>query len=257
MNEFKNILVEQKKDHAQIVINRPPFNVLNIETMDEITKALKQIDGWQKIKCVTITGSGVKAFSAGVDVQDHSEEFVIKMLDSFHQMLNTIQKLSKPVVAIVNGVAFGGGLELVIGCDLAIAAETAQLGQPEIKLGVFPTYANAILPRVMTRKKAMEILLLGDNITATEAAQLGLINKAVPAEELGKSVEQYVARFSEKSAAALNWAKKSIYQAIDLDSHSSLKSTEEIYLNHLMKTDDAQEGVKAFLEKRQPVWRNS
>jgi len=256
MSEYKNIVVYRNSSLARVTINRPPLNVLNIETMLEIGSAIKEINKLKDVKCVIVTGSGSKAFSAGVDVGDHSRDFVSRMLSSFHGMINSIMELDKIVVAAINGMALGGGMELAVACDLAIAVDSARLGQPEIKLGVFATFANVILPRLTSRKKAMEILLLGETITAAKAESIGLVTRAVPANKFETTVEEVVKQFDALSASSLKWCKRSIYAGFDLSFADALARAEKIYIDDLMDTADANEGVRSFLEKRQPTWKN-
>jgi cyclohexa-1,5-dienecarbonyl-CoA hydratase len=256
MKQYSNLVVSSEEHVAKIIINRPPFNILDIETMYEIAVALEEINKLKDISCVVITGAGTKAFSAGVDVGDHSKEAVIKMLDSFGAMINGIIDSDKVIIAAVNGVALGGGMEVVLACDLALAVESAQLGQPEITLGVFAGFANVVLPRVIARKKALEMILLGESITASTALDLGLINWVSAADEFESKLNEIIKKMSRMSASSLRWCKHSVYATIDQDIKSAMKSIDEIYLEKLMSTFDANEGVRSFLEKRKPVWRH-
>jgi len=197
-----------------------------------------------------------RAFSAGVAVEDHVEETIYQMLESFHGIFRTLDQLATPVIALVDGAALGGGCELVAACDIVIATERARFGQPEIKLGVFPPVACILLPLIVGDKRARELILTGELISARHAAQLGLVSHLVAPEQLQVKLEEILSKLRELSASSL----ESTRRALDLGRGRSLtdvlSEVENIYLHELMKSDDAKEGVQAFMEKRKPVWRH-
>jgi cyclohexa-1,5-dienecarbonyl-CoA hydratase len=236
-----------------ITLDRPPLNVLNIEMMEELIVALRWA-GEQPEPLVAITGEG-KAFSAGVDIADHTPEKVDMMIDVFDRLFLTMSEIEKPIVALVNGAALGGGYEIVLFCDMVVASEKAKLGQPETKVGVFPPIACYILPRLLSWPLAMEIILSGDIIGAARAEQIGLVNKVIPAESFNEGAQEFLRRFSELSPIVLAYAKKAALAGIGKDFAEGLKAIDRIYLDELMKTEDAIEGLQAFMEKRKPVWR--
>lgn len=238
---------------ATITLDRPPLNVLNIEMMEELIVALRWA-GEQPEPLVAITGEG-KAFSAGVDIADHTPEKVDMMIDVFDRLFLTMSEIEKPIVALVNGAALGGGYEIVLFCDMVVASEKAKLGQPETKVGVFPPIACYILPRLLSWPLAMEIILSGDIIDAVRAEQIGLVNKVIPAESFNEGAQEFLRRFSELSPIVLAYAKKAALAGIGKDLTEGLKAIDRIYLDELMKTNDAVEGLQAFMEKRKPVWR--
>jgi cyclohexa-1,5-dienecarbonyl-CoA hydratase len=246
----------EKGGLATLAINRPPFNVLDIPTMDEVNAALDACAADSRVKMLVITGVGEKAFSAGVEVADHTPDKVDRMIDVFHGIFRRLQKMPIPTIAAVNGAALGGGMELAIGCDMIVAASGAKFGQPEIKLAVFPPIAAVLLPRLVPPARAMEILLGGDNIVAEEALKIGLVNRVFAKETFAADVEAFVAPYLALSRAALVSARKAIRAADGKPFGPALDAAEGIYLKELMATDDAQEGLAAFLEKRKPVWRN-
>jgi cyclohexa-1,5-dienecarbonyl-CoA hydratase len=242
---------------ATLAINRPPFNVLDIPTMGEINQALDAcaVDG--SVKLLVITGVGEKAFSAGVEVADHTPDKVDQMIEVFHGILRRLNKMPMPTIAAVNGAALGGGLELAIGCDMIVAVAGAKLGQPEIKLAVFPPVAAVLLPRLVPPARAMEILLGGENFSAEEGHAMGLVNRVFAKETFAADVQSFLAPYLKLSRVALLSTRRAIREAAGKPFDAALDVAESIYLKELMLTNDAQEGLAAFLEKRKPVWRNS
>lgn len=256
MTQYQFIKYEVANGLATLTINRPPFNVLDIPTMEEISVALNHCRTSSDVKMLVITGAGEKAFSAGVEVADHTPDKVDHMIDVFHGIFRRLQTMPMPTLAAVNGAALGGGMELAIGCDMIVAAAGAKFGQPEIKLAVFPPVAAVLLPRLVPPARAMEILLGGENFLAEEALQIGLINRVFPKETFAADVQAFVAPYLALSRAALISARKAIRVAADKPFGTALDAAETVYLKELMHTDDAKEGLAAFLEKRKPVWRN-
>lgn len=242
---------------ATLAINRPPFNVLDIPTMGEINAALDTCLNDGTVKLLVITGVGEKAFSAGVEVADHTPDKVDQMIEVFHGIFRRLQKMQAPTVALVNGAALGGGMELAIACDMVVAAAGAKFGQPEIKLAVFPPIAAVLLPRLVPPVRAMEILLGGENLTAEEGKAIGLVNRVFPKETFVADAQAFLAPFLKLSRVALISTRKAIREASGKSFDAALNTVECIYLQELMRTDDAKEGLAAFLEKRQPVWRNT
>jgi len=252
--DYKNILVEKKDGAGKITINKPPLNIINIETLEEINQALRQLRTDDEVKVVVITAAGTKAFSAGVEVAEHMGDMLPKMVEVFNQLFIELIEVDKPTIAVVNGITLGGGCEIIAGCDMAIASEAAKFGQPEIKLGVYPPPASILLPRIMGRKKAFEIILSGDSITAMEAERIGLINKAVPPEELETAADEFIKRFTANSGLTLSQARRTIYRNFDLEFHKALEVT-GIDSAAVMAGENSVEGLTAFLEKRKPAWK--
>lgn len=252
---FKNIVYEVEDGTARITINRPPLNVLNVETMQEIITVLKSANAQKQVCAVIFAGSGDRAFSAGVDVSAHLPAKIEKTLDQFHRMFHILTDLNKPTIAVVNGLALGGGCELAIACDMVIASDKAEFGQPEIKVGAIPTVAAALLPKLIGRKHAFELMFTGDTISAAKAERIGLVNKVVSADKLLETVDEVVNKLKDQSPIVLQLVKKAVYQGIDLDFKTALNGVTDIYLEQLTQTEDAVEGLKAFLEKRKPKWK--
>jgi cyclohexa-1,5-dienecarbonyl-CoA hydratase len=253
--DYQNILFEVKDAVAKITISRPPHNVLNIQTMKEINGAIEKARREPGQKALVIGAAGEKAFSAGVDVGDHTPEKMDEMIEVFHRIFRLLSICDVPTVAVVKGMALGGGCEVAAFCDMVIASDRATFGQPEIKVGVYPSMAVAWFHRIIGAKKAYELLLTGDTITAAEAERIGLINQVAPHEELDQAVERFLGRLTDKSSAVLKWTKTAMRHGMGVEFERGLRDSEIIYKNGLMSTEDAKEGLLAFLEKRKPVWK--
>ena len=252
---FKHIQTELKEGVATLTLNRPPVNVLNIEMMEEINTYFESLLKEKALKLLVIQAVG-KAFSAGVDVGEHLGDLVYKMIEVFHRMFRLMDALKVPSIAVVNGSALGGGCELAVYCDMVMATEKAKFGQPEIQVGVFPPIAALVFPRMMGRKKALELVLSGDVISAQEALALGMINKIVPEASLAEEVSRFVDKFKKLSGTVLKLTKEATLAGLNDDAEKGLKVIEKIYLDRLMKTHDAIEGLKAFIDKRKPTWKD-
>jgi len=256
MTDFKYIAYGTADGLATLTLNKPPYNVLDIAMMDEINVALDHLLTDSSARVLLITGAGEKAFSAGVDVADHTPDKVERMIEVFHGIFRRLELVTIPVVGALNGVALGGGCELALACDMLIAASHAKLGQPEIKLGVFPPVAAILLPRMLPPGKAYELLLGGANIDSAEAYRLGLLNKVVPKDEFAATTASYLQQFLGLSRAALVYTKKAVRVAADKPFNQALQAAETIYLKELMPNADANEGLNAFMQKRPPVWQH-
>ena len=250
---FKNIEYEPTDSGVTIVLNRPPLNIMNIEMMEEIARALNTVVKEQP-KFLLLRSNG-KAFSAGVDVSDHTEENATHMITAFHKMFHVLNHMMTPTIAAVKGACLGGGCELATFCDIVVASEKSKFGQPEINVGVMAPVAAAFFPKMIGCRKTLELLLTGATISAVEAQEIGLINKAVPDEKFEDEVNLIVEKFSALSAPVLRLNKKAVMDGLELDFERALGGVEDIYIQELMATDDAKEGLNAFLEKRSPNWR--
>jgi len=252
---FKNIIYEYAEGVAKITINRPPLNVLNIETLLELTTALERARDDVNVRVIVITGAGDRAFSAGLDIKDHFPDRIETALNVFNKVFHLLVNIDKPSLAVVQGFALGGGCELAAGCDMVVASEKAQFGQPEISVGAIPSVATVLLPRLIGRKKAFELILTGDVIDAAEAKRMGLVNHVVPSEKLEETSKELINKLKEKSPVVLKLTRMAMRQSLDLDFFKALDNVTGIYLSLLIRTEDAVEGLKAFLEKRKPQWK--
>jgi len=254
--EFQNIVVDKKEGMATLTINRPPLNIIDSDTLVEINTALEQLAKDDEVKVLLLRGSGSKAFSAGVEVKDHIGEKMPKMMKEFGRVFHLLRDLGKPSIAVVNGVALGGGCELVAGCDMAIASESAQLGQPEIKLGGLAPAAAPLFPRIMGEKKAFELLVMGENVSAREAERIGLVNKVVPEGELDRTAEEFAHKFLGKSALSVRLVRDALYDCAETPLlEASLEKGVEYGIKS-WQTEDGQEGLQSYLDKRKPEWKN-
>jgi cyclohexa-1,5-dienecarbonyl-CoA hydratase len=255
--EFQHIRYGIDDRVARITFARPPLNVFNIAMMREICDALTECLPQRDLAAVVFDAAPeTRAFSAGVAVEEHVPETVFQMLDSFHAVFRLLGQISRPVIAVVDGPALGGGCELVAACDIVIASERARFGQPEIKLGVFPPVAAILLPRVIGEKRARELIMLGDMIDAVEALRLGLVNYVLPGTELEPKLLSVLTKVRELSASSLAMTRAALDLGGQTTFQSALVEVENLYLHELMKTEDAREGVRSFMEKRKPEWRH-
>ena len=253
---YQNIRLTIEDRVARITFARPPLNVFNIEMMREISSALVECNQRELVAIVFDADKDCRAFSAGVAVEDHVQETIFQMLDAFHAIFRSLELLAKPTIALIDGAALGGGCELVAACDIVIASDRSRFGQPEIKLGVFPPVAAVLLPLVIGEKRARELILTGEIIDAVEAGRLGLCNHVVPGAHLEPKLLEVLAKLRELSGTSLSYARQSLDLGRGRSIEDALSQQENMYLHELMKTKDANEGVKAFMEKRKAIWRH-
>ena len=255
MHTFQNVKFSIDDRVARITLARPPLNILNIAMMREVGEALNNCANQNDLAAIVFDAEeGSRAFSAGVAIEEHVPETVAEMLATFHEIFRKLIQIAKPAIAVVDGAALGGGCELVLACDIVIASERAKFGQPEIKLGVFPPVAAILLRRIVGDKKAREMILTGDTIDAREALRFGLVNHVVPANAVTTRLTEVLAKLRELSGASLSVTRRLLDDGEDFD--AVLRSVEDIYLNDLMKSHDANEGLRSFMEKRKPTWRH-
>lgn len=255
-HKFENITLEAKDGKAFLTINRPPLNILNIATMEEINTALSSLAGNTDVKVLVLSGSGEKAFSAGVDIAEHTKDKVEKMLHVFHDIFRNLSKLDQVTVAAVKGLTLGGGCEVALFCDLIFATDDLKIGQPEIQLSAIAPVSLLILPRIVGIKRASEILLTGKILKAEEAERIGLVNKVVPSASFESELADFLQLFTVLSLVGIKHTKKGIQLGLDTAFLEALDKIEKTYIEELMASEDAHEGLKAFLEKRKPLWKN-
>ena len=254
MTKYSRLSLELSPPVARISLNHPALNVIDIAMMEELGHALVEIEARDGISAVVLSGAG-KAFSVGVDVAAHTPDKVACMLAKFHAVVLAVVNSRKVLIAAVHGHCLGGGAELAMVCDLVYTAEAALWGFPEIKLGCYPPVAVTALAALVGQKRAADLILTGRCITGHEAASIGLANRALPEAEVEGAVEESVRQLSKLSPAVLAITKKASYVWNAMHFDKGLARAEKIYLDELMKTEDVQEGINAFLEKRPPVWK--
>jgi len=248
---YKNILTSTEDQIGIVTLNRPNvLNALSHDLMDELVNALQEFDTDDKIRAIILTGSE-RAFAAGADIKEMSEETSISIMqkDRFASW-DKIRQVKKPIIAAVSGFALGGGCELVMNCDIIIASESAQFGQPEISIGVIPGAGGTQrLTRVVGKHKAMEMILTGRPITAQEAFACGLVNKVAPVELFLEEAKAMAREIAKKSPVAVKLAKEAILKTYDTFINDGLQfERKNFYL--LFSSEDQKEGMRAFLEKR-------
>jgi cyclohexa-1,5-dienecarbonyl-CoA hydratase len=249
----ETIQVQLEGRTAWITLDRPPLNILDISMMEALDAALARV--LPKSDFIIFQGAGTKSFSAGADAADHTPERVGKMLAAFHGIFRRLASADCVKIAAVHGYCLGGGMELATFCDFVLASESAQFGQPEIKLGCFPPVALVTLPRLIGMQAAAHLILTGQQINAAEGYRLGLVTRVVPDDGLNGAVEKLLEELSALSPRVLHLTRRTLGQLHSADFLKQLEEAERVYLSELMKTHDAQEGIRAFLEKRTPIWK--
>ena len=249
----ETVQLRLEKRVAWITLDRPPLNVLDIPMMRALDslleKALPQCD------FVVFQGAGLKGFSAGAEIADHAPDRVEEMLAAFHAIFRRPAESDCLTIAMVHGFCLGGGTELAAFCDFVLAADSSQFGQPEIKLGCFPPVALVTLPQLIGLRAASDLILSGRTITAAEASQLGLITHIIPEAGLRSAVEELLTELRQLSPAVVKLTRKTLRRIHLGDFEKHLGEVERVYLKDLLHTQDAREGILAFLEKRPPVWK--
>ena len=238
---------------ARVRLVNPPLNVIDLSLARALTTILSDVDSRPDISVIVFEGDA-RAFSAGVDIKAHLPDQIREMLTSFHAVIRVLVATRKITIAAVQGACLGGGAELAAVCDMVFTARDATWGFPEIKLGCYPPVAAVALPALVGQKRAGELILTGRQISGDEAVAIGLANRSARAEELDGLVQQTLAELQQLSPAALAHAKKAVYAWDAIHFDKGLARAEKIYLEELISTADAREGIMAFLEKRPPKW---
>jgi cyclohexa-1,5-dienecarbonyl-CoA hydratase len=241
---------------ATLEIDRPPLNILDAALLAELETLLAGLTGDAASQILVVRGAG-RAFSAGVAVEDHVRERVEASVRSFHRVLLALRRLPSITVAVVHGHCLGGGMELAAACDLVVAADDARFGQPEIKLGCFPPWAAAAYPRLIGGKRAAEALLTGRPVGAEEAWRWGFVNRLAPADQLDRLADELAGEVLAQSAAVTALTKRALAAGDDEAAFErALAECERLYFEELVRTEDMEEGVEAFMKKRKAVWRH-
>lgn len=253
--EFQFVKFRIEGEIARLTLDRPDHNLLNERMLAEVAAGINTLGERSGIKMIILDSAG-KTFSGGIELGEYTQRRVFQLLDAFHSAFSAMLDTSKPVLVVINGPAYGGGAELAALGDLVIATPNARFAQPEIKLGVFPPLAAAILPYILGPKLALELVLTGEVMTAERARDLGLVNWVVPEAELKKKVGDLIAKVTAQSGPVLTMAKKAILGSMGLPLREGVRNSMKIFLNELADLEDSQEGLRAQVEKRAPKWKN-
>jgi len=254
------VLVKKEGDIAIVTINRPKaYNALNTELVTALGKAFRELANDDTVRCVILTGAGDKSFVAGADIKEMVEMTPVQaraFMKKGHRTMNKIQYLEKPVIAAINGFCLGGGLEVAMACDIRYAADTAKLGLPEVGLGIHPGFGGTQrLARLIGQGKASEMVFSADQIDANEAYRIGLVQKVVPAANLMEQVMALAKKIASKGPIAVRLAKAALNAGLSSDFKTGLNYEVET-VTQTFATEDLREGMKAFIEKRKPEFKN-
>src|SRR5271155_5042471 len=253
--DFQHVKYRVEGEVARLTLDRPEHNLLNERMLAEVAAGVNSIGSRSEVKLIVLD-SAAKAFCGGIELGEYTQRRIFQMLDAFHGAFSAMLDTSKPLLVVVNGPALGGGAELAALGALVIATPKAKFAQPEIKLGVFPPLAAAVLPYLLGPKQALELVLTGEAMSAERARELGLVNWLVPEAELQKKVEDVIAKVTAQSAPVLTMAKKAIMGSLGLPLREVVRNSMKVFLNELAELEDSQEGLRALVEKRAPKWKN-
>lgn len=255
IEEFQFVKVKIDSEVARLTLDRPDHNLLNERMLAEIAAGINTLGERNEIKLMILDSAG-KTFCGGIELGEYTQRRVFQLLDAFHGAFAAMLDTSKPLLVVVNGPAFGGGAELAALGDLVIATPKARFAQPEIKLGVFPPLAAAVLPYILGPKQALELVLTGEAMSAERARELGLVNWLVAEEELDRKIAEISAKVTAQSGPVLTMAKKAILGSLGLPLRDGVRNSMKVFLNELAELEDSQEGLRALVEKRAPKWKN-
>jgi cyclohexa-1,5-dienecarbonyl-CoA hydratase len=249
--------IRQKIDGAvaRLTMQRAEHNLLNEQMLRELADAIAMVAENGAVKLIVLDAAG-KVFCAGVDIGEYTGERAFSMLDAFHAACIAMVEAPQPVIVVVDGAAIGGGAELVAYGDLVVATPRARFALPEITIGMFPPLASTMFPHIVGPKRALELVLTGEAISAERARDLGLVNRLVPEAQLQAAVNELVGKITAQSGAVLGMAKKAVLAGMGMSLRDSLRNSMNIFLNELYRLEDSQEGLRALLEKRKPQWKN-
>ncbi|WP_338448769.1 enoyl-CoA hydratase-related protein [Niallia oryzisoli] len=254
---YQSLLVEIENKTAVVTINRPPVNALNAQVFNELGQVIDELDINSNVNVIVLTGSGEKAFVAGADINEMADANLVTVVNNnkvSRSVFTKIENSTKPVIAALNGLALGGGLELALSCDLRISSDKAKFSFPEVGLGIIPGGGGTQrLQKIIGQGRAKELLYFGDMFDAAQALDWGIVNKVVPADELLAAAKEWAGKLAKKPPVALQMVKLAVNTGSNTDVESGL-IIETTCFNTSFATEDAKEGLNAFVEKRKPVY---
>jgi cyclohexa-1,5-dienecarbonyl-CoA hydratase len=251
-----SVRVDKKGETLFLTWDRPPLNVLDIAVLRQFGETLDSCAKDPAAQIVVLQGAGERAFSAGMDVADHTPDKAPAMLEAVHGVVRQLLALPQVTIALIRGLCLGGGCEIASCCDFLIASDKSSFATPEIHVGCYPPVALARFPALIGYHRAAEMILTGRRFSAQEALAMGLINRVLPTEQLESGLEALLDELRGKSGAVLRLAVKGLRELSLKTFSEDLERSETLYRNELLRTQDAAEGVRAFLEKRRPRWYN-
>lgn len=241
---------------ASLLLSRPPLNILNLAMMEELLSHFGRLAGDPDVGAVVLQSEVHGVFSAGADVREHLPADVERLIGTLERLVLQMIEFPRPTVAVVRGKCLGGGMELAMACDFVLASDKATFGQPEVSVGVFPPIAAALYPRLVGLRSAYDVVLTGRTLSAAEAASMGFVTSVHGEEGLEAALRELLTSLTSKSRAVLREAKRATLGAFSLPVEQAIRTASERYLKELMATEDAVEGLNAFLEKRKPAWKH-
>lgn len=253
--DFQYIRYQVDGPVARLTLHHPEHNLLNEVMLRELADGVETLAETPSVKLIVLDAAG-KVFSGGVDIGEYTAERAFSMLDAFHAACIAMIEASQPVLGIVDGPAIGGGAELIAYCDLVVATPRARFALPEITIGIFPPLASTMFPHIIGPKRALELVLTGEAISAERARELGLVNRLVPEAQLQTAVNELIGKITAQSGAVLGMAKKAVLGGMGMSLRDALRNSMSVFLNELYRLEDSQEGLRALLEKRKPQWKN-
>jgi cyclohexa-1,5-dienecarbonyl-CoA hydratase len=249
-----SVLLEQRERVILLTLERPPLNVLDLSLLRELDGALSACAQMPSVDVLVIRGAGQRAFSAGVDIRDHTRDKAAEMLDTVHGVIRKLLALPQVTVAVIQGVCLGGGCEVASSCDFLLATEESLFATPEIHVGCYPPVALARFASLIGYHRAAEMILTGRQYSAQEAWAMGFINRVLSRDQLESGLESLLEELLSKSGAVLRITLKGLREASLRNFPAALKRSEELYCQELLQTEDVEEGVQAFIAKRKPQW---
>ena len=250
-----HLLYSVEKNVARLIINREAQrNAISLEAIELFSKCLDEAEKDENVRVILITGSGDKAFCSGADLGGAVDGKIQQGFKSYARLITRLSSYPKPVVARINGACMAGGMGLMLACDIVIAKKDAKFGTPEVNVGLWPMMIGALIYRNVLRKKAMEMILLGERLTADQALSMGLITRVVQPDELDDEVDQILKSLAAKSPIGMKIGKEAFYAMADMPFEQAVDFLSD-KIAEVAATDDAREGITAFIEKRKPNFK--